>query len=146
MEAKAIYSKRNLDFFLTSLPAESEWAETRRVFTEAIDHLTKLIEHCEKEAHETLSKTIPREMECPCPSCKSERMLEVLMNLDREELLLIIQGEQAIATEPVETCIKVKESSSAAGGAASMTINDEPIPENARVIVHKQETCVSSTE
>ncbi|MFZ4600713.1 MAG: hypothetical protein ACOYNN_18885 [Terrimicrobiaceae bacterium] len=111
MEAKAIYSKKNLEFFLTSLPAEAaEWAETRAVFERAIEHLAKVIDHCEKEAHSTLRGITPKELECPCPSCKTERMLEVLENLDREELLLIIQGEQAIATEPHVACVvKAKE-------------------------------------
>jgi hypothetical protein len=105
MERKAIEAKNALNFIIRSFPEDDlQHKESRDAFVIAVEHLTKLVDYLAKEEHEGLEKAkLPGE-ECPCTTCKAERFIEVLTNLDRDQLLEIIASESGIHLNSTERC------------------------------------------
>jgi hypothetical protein len=97
MERWAIDAKNCLEFLIRSFPADdAKHTVMRESFTKSVEHLNELKDELLKEAHDGLQEAKAPGDECPCATCKTERFLEVLTNLSREQLLEIIATESGI--------------------------------------------------
>ena len=105
MLKRVIDTSNNLKFLTNSFPADDEnHKPMRESFLASIEHLQSLRSYLEKEEHEGLTGAKAPGDECPCTSCKTERFLEVLTNLSREQLLEIIASESGIDLETSQPC------------------------------------------
>ena len=104
MDRHALTAKNSIGHVLRGIPADDpEIGKHRETLEKCVEALKDLLEKCQTEAHASLSKSVPRELECPCARCKAKAYIEVITALPYDELLeLIMYGETD--GEPVTDC------------------------------------------
>lgn len=124
MDLKAVEAKKILEFLNFSFPEDHlDYKEMKIVFGKAIEWLDRIKETSMREQHEALRKITPAHEECPCRTCKTERFVEVIGCLSRDQLLEIIASESGVYSDgDTETCAKV--TAVAAGGAGSGGVSE----------------------
>lgn len=105
MERWALDAKRCLTFLIRSFPEDDAARKPMRdSFVAAVEHLTTLCETLVKEEHEGMMLAKNPVDECPCSTCKAERFIEVITNLNRDQLMEIIATESGIDLEAAIPC------------------------------------------
>ena len=95
MDRHALTAKNSISYVIRGIPADDpEIGKHRETLEKCLESLKIILEKCQEEAHESLSNSAPRPVECPCARCKAKAYIEVITALPYDELLeLIMYGD-----------------------------------------------------